>query len=105
MRKEWRPDGDNHSPDYVPSSSCSEIILSQLEHSVRHRRGSHGDECEAGKHLPEREAAAEAVGELGQVAPQMLGAEVVVRAMKGALDVAQYRVVLIGAQVGRRSAR
>ena len=82
----------NNSPDYVPCSSCSEIILSQLEHSVRHRRGSHGDECEAGKHLPEREAAAEAVGELGKVARQMLGAEVVVRAMKGALDVAQNRV-------------
>ena len=38
-------------PDYVSSSSCSEIVLSQLEHSVRHRRGSQGDECEAGKHL------------------------------------------------------
>ena len=48
-------------PDYVPSSSCSEIILSQLEHSVRHGRRAQGDECEAGKHLGEREAAAEAV--------------------------------------------
>ena len=45
-----------------------------------------------GKHLREREAAAEAVGELGKVARQMLGAEVVVSAMKGALDVAQNRV-------------
>ena len=38
------------------------------------------------------EAPAEAVGELGQVARQMLGAEMVVGAMKGALDVAQNRV-------------
>ena len=53
---------------YVPSSSCSEIVLSQLEHTVRHGRGAQCDECEAGKHLPEREAAAEAVGELGKVA-------------------------------------
>ena len=41
------------APDST-SSSCSEIIFSQLEHSVRHRRGSHGDECEAGKHLREQ---------------------------------------------------
>ena len=68
-------------PDCVPSSSCSEMVLSQLEHSLRHGRGAQGDECEAGKHLREREAAAEAVGELGKVARQMLGAEVVVRAM------------------------
>ena len=78
--------------DYVPSSSVSEVVLGQLEHSVRHGRGAQGDEREAGKHLPQREAPTEAVGELGQVARQMLGAEMVVGAMKGALDIAQNRV-------------
>ena len=48
-------------PDCVPSSSGSEIVLSELEHSVGHGWGAQGDEREAGEHLPEREAAAEAV--------------------------------------------
>lgn len=44
---------DYHSPDYVPNSSGSEVVLSQLEHTVRHGRGAQGDEREAGKHLPQ----------------------------------------------------
>ena len=42
-----------HVPDYVPNSSGLEVVLSQLEDSVRHGRGAHGDEREAGKHLPQ----------------------------------------------------
>ena len=30
---------------------AQKIVLSQLEHSVRHGHGSQGDECEAGKQL------------------------------------------------------
>ena len=43
----------------------------------------------AGEHLAEREAAVEPIGELGKVPRQVLGAQVVIRAMQRALDVAQ----------------
>ena len=80
----------NPVPDYVPSSAgLLRIILGEFEHSVGHGRGSQGDECESGKHLPEREATIEPVGELGEVPWQVFGTQAVVGAMQGAFDIAQ----------------
>ena len=77
---------------HFPVATNIRIILSQLEHSVRHGRSSQGDECEPGKHLAQRESAVESIGKLGEVARQVLGADVVVAAMQRALDVAQDRI-------------
>ena len=76
-------------PNGLRSSSQLGIVLSECEHSERHRGSAQGDECEAGKHLPEREATIEPVGELGRVPRRMLGAQMVIRAMQRAPNVAQ----------------
>ena len=70
------------------------MIFGQLEHSARYGRRAQGDEFEPGKHLAQREQTDEPIGELGEVTRQVLGAEVVIRAMQGALDVSQDRIDL-----------
>jgi hypothetical protein len=54
------------------------MSLSQLEQPVGHGRRVGGGIAQARQHGGEVEAAVEAVAELGQVARQMLGAELVV---------------------------
>ena len=53
---------------------------------------SAGEEGEPGEHLAKREPGVESVGELGEVARQMLGAQVMVPAVQRALDVGQDRI-------------
>lgn len=68
------------------------MSLSQLYEAVGHGWDERGGCSQAPNHGGEIEASVEAVGEFGEVAGQMLGANRMVGSLHGVLDVAEHGI-------------